>query len=1107
MQEVIQRSAADIIRAAEHIKATIHFTEPYPVGIILGSGLGDLALEVDTSTGGIIPYSSIPGFPVSTAPGHAGKLVLGTLCGVRVVSPGHAGKLVLGTLCGVRVVCMQGRVHLYEGYEPSTVAMPTRVMKHLGVRVLIVTNACGAVNTSYKRGDLMMLSDHINMTGKNPLVGPNINEYGPRFPDMGTTYTPRLQQVVRTAAAALGLQDVLKSGVYMCMLGPTYETPAEIRMARILGADTVGMSTVTEAIAARHCGMEVLGIACVCNMAAGICNEVLTEEDVLIEAKKRGASFQGLIKEVNTNDNKRVPQYTIAMGTVPSNAERQRRIDQLLIAQGARMPTAEFIEESVLRGSHNGALHMGQFSFQMGTDYYLTVVQWCAANGQMEGVEAILSCWQSAGSITNSSEPIRTAYNYSAVASSPVAPKNKIESVRWLVSSAGKNKNGFNAVMEAVMGGHCGILKYLVSSCNADVTYFCTGEQAGRYNGFTVLHLCAEMRRIDCAEVILAACRSDSQRAELAGFQADEGVGTALDVALESDYLDFVRMITNPKWGPAVLKAMDERAPLRRHCKKMPEVFSCLCEVGFSKGLQDAFVHGSKHNRDFILDHKEFPQHINVLTEKKPHTTCLFVTVLKRKKRLALKLLSLGADPNTLCRAAHELRHSLALPKSVITPLVLAVGTNQRRLAQEMSQCGGELPSHFCHIWGKGDSMFSLGTFLDGSWEEHSKAKEDYEDSLPTQSEHWELYKPLSFPHTLHPSQIVTGLSITSFMVQFNNEMSRVLELLDIRSLGRLQQTSRFWYGAAQSNSTWKLALLNTSVSWHRKVQKKLLLGVEILEQDTTTKWKNVGFFWLSKCFCTRCHTFYQNREGTKCNSWIQRDMSNKQTKADDYWQERLDPSTNLTTLRMRPAQPSEVMRIPPDLATVGNLHYHCVTWDPARAAPGIAFDQANTLVTQNIGTLTHKTVLGDEGFFDGSHYWSLKVLDGGPSKYIMIGVCDASFGGMFPVSHYPGLKTDGVSYYGANGYTYKLGGYGGFGPVFGTGSEVGVLLNMTHRTCTFFLNGTRVGTAAGADVLTGRTYFPSVSLYELGASVISLAVPPPPPRNNVIVYFPRGGH
>jgi len=280
MQQFMEKVSADIQQAVDFIKQQIKFTTPYTVGIILGSGLGELANTVENPQ--FVPYNTIPGFPVSTAPGHVGRFVFGTLSGVRVIA-------------------MQGRVHMYEGYEPSVVTIPVRVMRLLGCSKLLVTNACGAVNLSYRRQDLMLISDHINFTGKSPLAGPNLSLFGPRFPDMGAIYTPRLRQVAKDAAAKLGLSECIKEGVYACMPGPMYETPAEIKMLRILGVDAVGMSTVMESIVARHCGMETLGISCVCNMAAGIVNEVLTEEDVLKEGAKRSASFMALVREILPN--------------------------------------------------------------------------------------------------------------------------------------------------------------------------------------------------------------------------------------------------------------------------------------------------------------------------------------------------------------------------------------------------------------------------------------------------------------------------------------------------------------------------------------------------------------------------------------------------------------------------------------------------------------------------------------------------------------------------------------------------------------------------------------------------------------------------------------
>jgi len=228
------------------------------VGVVLGSGLGGFASRLTDRLE--IPYETIPHWPVSTAEGHAGRLVLGRL-----------GEL--------PVAVMAGRVHLYEGYRPDQVVFGVRVLGRLGARALVLTNAAGGINPAFQRGLLVLISDHINLQGANPLVGPNEESLGPRFPDMTEAYSIRLRQIARETAAELGIP--VAEGVYAAMLGPSYETPAEIRFLRIIGADLVGMSTVPEVIAARHMGLSVLAISCVTNMAAGLAPGPLSHREVL----------------------------------------------------------------------------------------------------------------------------------------------------------------------------------------------------------------------------------------------------------------------------------------------------------------------------------------------------------------------------------------------------------------------------------------------------------------------------------------------------------------------------------------------------------------------------------------------------------------------------------------------------------------------------------------------------------------------------------------------------------------------------------------------------------------------------------------------------------
>lgn len=272
MTELSQKlsQARDAVRAAAPGAAP-------EVAIVLGSGLGGLADALEDAR--FIPYAEIPGFPRSTVEGHQGRLAL-------------------GRLEGREVVCMQGRVHMYEGYAGEDVAFPIRVMLGLGVDTLVVTNAAGGVNPDFGAGSLMLISDHLNLTGTSPLLGPNPSELGPRFPDMSEAYDPALRAAARAAAEGLGLS--LHEGIYAGLLGPAYETPAEVRMLRTLGADAVGMSTVHEVIAARHMGKRVLGISCISNPAAGLGDEPLRHEDVQAAAAAAREGFTALVRGVVT---------------------------------------------------------------------------------------------------------------------------------------------------------------------------------------------------------------------------------------------------------------------------------------------------------------------------------------------------------------------------------------------------------------------------------------------------------------------------------------------------------------------------------------------------------------------------------------------------------------------------------------------------------------------------------------------------------------------------------------------------------------------------------------------------------------------------------------
>lgn len=264
---------ARIDHIIEQLKAKVPFVPE--VLVILGSGLGDMAEQVEEPI--VIPYGEIEDFLVSTVEGHAGQFVFGT----------YQGK---------KVVMMQGRFHYYEGYTMKEVTLPVMVMRRMGVKNLIVTNACGGVNLSFTPGDLMLITDHLNFTGNNPLMGKNISQLGPRFADMSRVYDRELQALAQKIGQEEGIP--LKKGVYAMYTGPSYETPAEIKAYRTLGADAIGMSTVPEAIVANWSGMRVLGVSCITNMAAGILDQPLNHQEVIeVSARVRGR-FISLISNV-----------------------------------------------------------------------------------------------------------------------------------------------------------------------------------------------------------------------------------------------------------------------------------------------------------------------------------------------------------------------------------------------------------------------------------------------------------------------------------------------------------------------------------------------------------------------------------------------------------------------------------------------------------------------------------------------------------------------------------------------------------------------------------------------------------------------------------------
>lgn len=276
---MVEASSSDLYSRAQHAARTIQArTKLKPrIALVLGSGLGGFADEFEDAVA--IPYREIPGFVSSTAQGHVGSLVIGKVADIPVAA-------------------MQGRVHFYEGYSLEEVTFPIRTFKLLGIDTLILTNAAGGIDVQLTQGALMVISDHLNLMGVNPLHGPNDERFGPRFPDMTEVYSRDLQELVTQEARAVG--TTVRRGIYAALAGPSYETPAEIHMLRAFGADAVGMSTVPEAIVARHMGMNVVGISCITNMAAGISEQTINHEEVMETGQKVRETFTQLLRRIIT---------------------------------------------------------------------------------------------------------------------------------------------------------------------------------------------------------------------------------------------------------------------------------------------------------------------------------------------------------------------------------------------------------------------------------------------------------------------------------------------------------------------------------------------------------------------------------------------------------------------------------------------------------------------------------------------------------------------------------------------------------------------------------------------------------------------------------------
>ncbi|KAH3763767.1 hypothetical protein Pelo_4389 [Pelomyxa schiedti] len=517
----------------------------------------------------------------------------------------------------------------------------------------------------------------------------------------------------------------------------------------------------------------------------------------------------------------------------------------------------------------------------------LSVVHVCASLGHLEEMNAVLEAWAERAAAAKPScgtpnvdvgddDPQSDGGNVGTVICKRgeiTAGNYGVEGVRWLVDGV-SGKHSMTGLMMAVREGHGNVVECLVKKWKAGVMHCC--DAMGKHMGYSALHMCVEVEDTVSTETILSAC-SESQREALLVLGAEGALGTSLDLACRSQKLEFVRLLANPRWGAGAIEAMDQTYPINTQCNAPLEIFEHLCSV-FSNGLEDAFVAGYKERQQVILKHPGFPAVINCLTLNEPHTTALFTAVVSGEQEMVSSLLSLGASPNVVCeklenspgidQLKHNLKFEIDISSIPLTAMVFALITDQKSLVQEMAEHGGSLPPEFCEKWSQGDPLFSLQTYLDGSWEEHLQANKKYSRSLPFPEEHWELYSSMRISDSIlfNAADIsVDDPSITSMIGQYNTEIRGVLELLDVQSLGRIQQTSRIWYNVGRSNALWQCALLNTCEKWKAGARAKLHTMHGPLSEDSKVKWKHVCFFWLSRCLCRRCHCYYRICDDTHC--------------------------------------------------------------------------------------------------------------------------------------------------------------------------------------------------------------------------------------------------
>ncbi|KAH3731408.1 hypothetical protein Pelo_17762 [Pelomyxa schiedti] len=475
------------------------------------------------------------------------------------------------------------------------------------------------------------------------------------------------------------------------------------------------------------------------------------------------------------------------------------------------------------------------------------VIHICAHLGHLEGMNAILDTWTS-----------RPPFN-------TMAPKADV--MKWLVNSV--SSDHFTPLIIAVRNGHTDIVECLLTEWHADTMYCDQRSGEDHFFNCNVLHFCAQNNQYKCADLILSSCDTSIKLSLLQCLGVRKGLyeygKTPLEIAILSDGWDVpgsqlktIMAIANPKWEQPVLSAMEKRKPLKFAFARLShgeQILEYLCSV-FSEGLGEALIIARSRHRRFLLNHPKLPGVINQQVQFHDGTlTPLYFSVAKGSLKMVIQLLTVGADPNVVCEhnVCWALIHQLHYDDRGDRPMTLAVATNQKDMVREMARCGGILTPEFCRDWSNNDPVFSLASYLNGSWEEHLKSLSTYKASLPV--------TPRS---KLCASMPLVNESITSMMIQYKAEITGVLELLDIESLGRIQQTSKFWYQMGRANSLWKSALLNTSMKWGRKFRNQLILSTRLLD-DGSTKWKHAAFFWMARNVCLKCGYKYRRCETTYC--------------------------------------------------------------------------------------------------------------------------------------------------------------------------------------------------------------------------------------------------